>query len=451
MLRLHKLFALALLGWPFLAPAQTPDLARVLDRLDRLERENQRLAEEVASLRARLDASSPPAASPDTSPPPAQTADVALEERVEVQERRTDELSQTKVEASQKFPLRLTGMLLVNAYTNSRQSGAFDYPVTAQPTGPREAGATVKQSIFGLDFRGPTSVGGGSVHGYVFVDLYSNPFVTAPRIRTAAIEISWKTRSFMAGVEKPIFNPREPTSLAQVGISPFTGAGNLWQWLPQARFEQDLAFGRSSGLRAVAGVLQTRESAPAAGFVLPGPVEAARPAFEGRFEAFHRIDDDRRIEIAPGFHTSTTHVGGISLPSRVFSTDWFMNPWRFVEFTGAFYTGKNVAPLGNGYGQGFWGTGRSLSSVESIGGWGQLTFHVLPRLDLHLFTGQQDDRNSRLAAGRVGKNIQYGGNFYFRLAPNVLLGPEITQVRTLYIGQGLRINNHYDLALAYSF
>jgi hypothetical protein len=435
-----------------LAPAQTQDLAHVLDRLDRLERENRQLAEEVASLRARLDAASPPVASaPAASPPAEQTAEATLEQRVEVQERRIDDLSQTKVEASQKFPLRLTGMLLVNAYTNSRQSGSFDYPVTAQPTGPREAGATVKQSVFGLDFRGPTTVGGGSVHGYVFVDLYSSPAVTAPRIRTAAIEISWKTRSFMAGVEKPIFNPREPTSLAQVGISPFTGAGNLWLWLPQARFQQDFAFGRSSGLRALVGVLQTREPAPAPGFVLPGPIESSRPAFEGRFEVFHRFDDDRRIEIAPGFHTSTTHVGGISLPSRVFSTDWFMNPWRFVEFTGAFYTGENVAPLGNGYGQGFWGTGRSLHSVESIGGWGQLTFHVLPRLDLHLFSGQQDDRNSRLAVGRVGKNIQYGGNFYFRLAPNVLLGPEITQLRTVYIGQGVRINNHYDLALAYSF
>jgi hypothetical protein len=89
--------------------------------------------------------------------------------------------------------------------------------------------------------------------------------------------------------------------------------------------------------------------------------------------------------------------------------------------------------------------------VESIGGWGQFTVHVLPRLDLHLFTGQQDDTNSDLSKGRIGKNLQYGGNLYFRLAPNVLMGFETTQLRTVYIGQGVRINNHYDLALAYSF
>jgi hypothetical protein len=45
----------------------------------------------------------------------------------------------------------------------------------------------------------------------------------------------------------------------------------------------------------------------------------------------------------------------------------------------------------------------------------------------------------------------YGMNLFFRLAPNVLLGPEISQLRSSYIRQGTRINNHYDLALAYLF
>ena len=45
----------------------------------------------------------------------------------------------------------------------------------------------------------------------------------------------------------------------------------------------------------------------------------------------------------------------------------------------------------------------------------------------------------------------FGGNLYFRIAPNVLMGPEISQLRTVYLGQGTRRNNHYDLALAYLF
>ena len=48
--------------------------------------------------------------------------------------------------------------------------------------------------------------------------------------------------------------------------------------------------------------------------------------------------------------------------------------------------------------------------------------------------------------------MQRGNPFWVvRVAPNVLVGLETTQLRTMYIGQGMRINNHYDLALAYLF
>jgi hypothetical protein len=45
----------------------------------------------------------------------------------------------------------------------------------------------------------------------------------------------------------------------------------------------------------------------------------------------------------------------------------------------------------------------------------------------------------------------YGANLFYRLAPNVLLGAEVSQARTTYIDSKLRLNNHYDLALAYLF
>jgi len=122
-----------------------------------------------------------------------------------------------------------------------------------------------------------------------------------------------------------------------------------------------------------------------------------------------------------------------------------------VEFSGVFYSGQNVAHLGSGTRQGYAIYGRYSHPIDSTGGWGQLTLHTLPRLDFHFFTGQVDDRNSQLDRGSIGKNLLYGGNAYFHIAPNVIVGLETTQVRTMYIGQGVRINNHYDLALAYLF
>jgi hypothetical protein len=371
-----------------------------------------------------------------------------VEERLDIQQQRIEEHAQTKVEASQKFPIRLAGMALFNAFLNSKQSGGADYPVTAAATGAGHSGATVRQSIVGLEFGGPRAIWGGKVNGSVYMDFFAGATNSAMRIRTASIEIAWKDRSVIAGLEKPIFNPREPSSLAQVGISPLTGAGNLWLWLPQVRFEQEVRLGTSSGVRAQVGAVQTREVGPYVGTVVP---EAARPAAEGRVNFYHKLDDERRLEIAAGFHASTTHAGGQSIPSNLFAMDWFFNPWKPVEFTGVFYSGQNVAHLGSGTRQGFAVYKNYAYALGSRGGWGQLTLHTLPRLDFHLFTGQVDDANLELGKGAIGKNLLFGGNAYFRVAPNVLIGLEATQLRTMYLGQGVRINNHYDLALAYLF
>src|SRR5262249_13703260 len=133
------------------------------------------------------------------------------------------------------------------------------------------------------------------------------------------------------------------------------------------------------------------------------------------------------------------------------SFDWFFNPVRRIEFTGVYYSGQNVAHLGSGTRQGYAIFRTYAYAVASRGGWGQVTIHTLPRLDFHLFTGQGDDDNYALHARSIGKNLLFGGNAYFHVAPNVTVGLETTQLRTMYLGQGVRINNHYDLALAYKF
>jgi hypothetical protein len=286
------------------------------------------------------------------------------------------------------------------------------------------------------------------------MDFYAGtaPLGETLRLRTGSIQIDWKTTSLLVGQEKPIFNPREPSSLAQVGISPLTGAGNLWLWIPQVRVEQDFSLGAGTGLRARMGVVETHEVPSYDNTPLPAALAPARPGLEGRFEFFHNLDDNRKLEIAAGFHSSVTHAAGVSIPSNLFSLDWFFNPWRKLEFSGAFYSGQNVANLGTGQiDQGYIlyrGIGKA---IQSRGGWGQLTLKAARRVDLHFFTGQQDDDNAQLEAGGIGKNLAFGANLFFRIAPNVILAPEVSELRTVYLGRGTVINNHYDLALAYLF
>lgn len=458
MVRPINLVLLALPLWPVMLSAQTsPEMVRIVERLDRLERENRTLSDELRALRAELNASKGdavaiPAAAGQPVAAAAQTTPT-VEERLDVQGQRIEEQAQTKVEAAERFPIRLSGTMLLNTFLNSKQNGGSDYPTVAS-AGTNRGGATMRQTLLGLQYFGPQTFWGGSVHGALSMDFYQGaaPLLEWIRLRTATIEVNWKTRSLKAGVDKPIFNPREPTSLAQVGVSPLTGTGNLWLWIPQIRLQQDFAFTESTGLRAQLGAVATHESNPYGQVPSSSKVEPVRPGLEGRFEFYHKLDEERRLEFAAGFHTSTTHASGYSVPSRLFSLDWGFSPWRRVEFTGAFFTGRNLSSLGTGaVNQGYYIIGRYAEGIHTVGGWGQLAVHVAPRVDIHLFTGQQDYEDGELRPGSVGKNLLYGANVFFRVAPNVLFGPEFTQLRSFYLGQGVRINNHYDLALAYQF
>jgi hypothetical protein len=66
--------------------------------------------------------------------------------------------------------------------------------------------------------------------------------------------------------------------------------------------------------------------------------------------------------------------------------------------------------------------------------------------------GQQDDRDSDLRPGAIGRNLSWAVNGILQLAPNVLLGLEAQQIRTTIVfGAGTRVLNRYDVALAYLF
>ena len=58
---------------------------------------------------------------------------------------------------------------------------------------------------------------------------------------------------------------------------------------------------------------------------------------------------------------------------------------------------------------------------------------------------------SDLLANNVRRNLIYAGNLIYKLAPNILAAFEVSQNRTAYTVSGTRLNNHYDLALAYLF
>lgn len=424
------------------------EMEQILERLDRLEAQNRALSEELESVKKEL--ATVRGAAPEASAP--------IQERLDVEEARTAEQAQSKVGASQRFPLRITGMALFNSYRNSSNAGGAAFPTVAAASG-SSGGATFRQTIIGLDYDGPTIVGGGKVHGSAQMDFYGGSGSLLDqtfRIRTADIVLDWNSRSFTAALDKPLISQRDPESLAQVGVSPLTGAGNLWLWVPQAKFEQDFRFGEESGIRAQVAAVATHEISGFYGGgyapTLPAYVSAegpSRPAVEGRLEFFHGTGN--RIEIAPGFHRSVSHIADASAPSDIYSVDWLARTGNWLEFTGTAFTGLNTAPIG-GLQQGVAVIAPGvIHAVHSTGGWGQVKLRPASRVWFNLFSGEEDPKNRQLGARAISRNLAYGANVFFQLAPNVLASFEVYQYRTGYIRAPGLLTNHYDLALAYRF
>jgi len=459
---LRTLVPAFLIAWAAVpsANAQTAEQgAAILERLDRLEKQNRELQDEIRSLRDLL-AQSPKtevkSVSVQEKQEPKEDSDAQPEtanEREQVNAHRIEELAQTKVEASQRFPIRLTGTLLFNAFSNGAYSGGFQNPTAASLTaGPRNSGGTLRQTVLGLTFHGPQTFLGGTVSGSFYMDFFSGSAASLNhvlRIRLATVQLDWPNTTFSVGQDKPLVSRREPNSLAQVGVSPLTNAGNPWLWQPQARLEQRFSLGEKTTLKAEVGLFQTSEQAniPAD---LANRVEVARPAIEARVAIKHDWANCRTFEIAPVLHASTSHISGTSIPSRLYGVDWLIKPVSSLEITGMIFRGQNFANLGAIGGLSV-NAANGVIPVRGVGGWIQFRYIATQRLSFNAYGGQQDDRNTDLVTGRIGKNQYYAGNVMYLLAPNVIAAFEVGQARTTYLGIGNRLNNHYDLALGYLF
>lgn len=433
------------------------ELQQILQRLDRLEEENHQLTEEVHALRMELATRGQPSSEPAQTQPSQAPAGAAapLAEREQATEQRVADLSQEKVEASQRFPISLTGMVLFNSFLNGSSTGGAEDPTFASAApGSAENGATVAQTILGLRYQSPQALWGAHVSGSLFFDFWGGepgePLSHWARLRTADIQLDWTNTTVSVGQDKPLISARDPFSLAQVATSPFTDAGNLWLWSPQVRVEQRFKFDASDALRAQLSVYQLGSSADGPSYSNYYEESSSAPALEGRFEYRHDFSEHTRVELAPGFHTAETTEAGYSIPSRLFSFDWFANPWEKIEFTGAFYRGENIAGLGT-IGPGYFVYDGVARPMQSIGGWSQLAWLATPKLTFHLIAGQDDNQRSEMYQGLIFKNEGYAANMIYRVAPNVLLSLEGMQVRTSYAGRSVRLNNHYDLGLAYLF
>jgi len=405
----------------------TGTLAQTQKELQQSLIEIQRLHAELDALRAQSQSpTATPALRPATATAPttgtleSQTASSssakdalqALQEQQEIQQAEIKQHDQTKVETESKYRLRVTGLALFNAFSNSGVVDDVQLPTFALPRVPGAShgsvGATLRQTELGIVATGPILAGAQS-SAFLNVDFFGGATTNAYnysspsgfiRLRDTQVGLAWSKTSLQFGYTEPLISPRSPASYATVAQPALAGSGNLWTWAPQLRVEQRVPFSNQHALTFEGGLIDP-PSPHYASIQLDSPVEASRrPGVEGRisFHADNRTTAPARsLAFGIGAYTanqvynSSTHIH-----SWAATADWQIPLYRWVDISGEIYRGRAIGGLGGGlYKDILTGTdpitglGHSVG-VETAGGWTQIKFNLNSRLEANATFGMDD-------------------------------------------------------------
>jgi hypothetical protein len=330
----------------------------------------------------------------------------SLDEEYQLLSGKVDDQYQTKVESASKYRVRLSGIVLMNLFSNHGSVDNIDLPTLAYAT-PAGAsggsfGATLRQSEIGFEAFGPT-VAGAKTRADLQLDL-AGGFPTEPnginsglmRLRTATMRMDWANTSVVVGQDAIFFSPNSPTSFATLAIPALTYAGNLWSWVPQIRVEHRVALGDESSLVFQGGILDpVSGEAPGTDYDRqPGPGQASRqPAYGTRIAWKHDILG-QPLQIGVGAYYSRQDYGfSRNVDGWGAMSDVELPLSRQFSLSGKFYRGKALGGLYGGIGRSVLFSGdpilasTEVQALNSVGGWAQLKYRPANKWEFNVAFG----------------------------------------------------------------
>lgn len=405
-----------------IAPEQ--ELARVSRELreTRAElKESRRQIEELRqgleTLRGQVQATATPGATTEaTVVPPAPVQPVPAEPTVSAADQdpaflsaKVAELHQDKVESKSKYPVRIYGLVLFNAYGNHGVLDAQDLPSLAYPGGSYASaggvGGTLAQTVLGVEVRGP-KLFGAETSGSAEVDfgggippIEYGAATGIIRLRTATVHLDWAKSSVNIGQDVPFFSPLSPTSYATVESPALSWSGNLWVWTPQIEVQHRFTLSDDSLLVVQGGVLDpfTEEIPQFQGRIASAGEESRVPAISGRL-AWDRSASARYpfvIGIA-GYRAKQRYIPFKQVDSWTVNADAKISLGRYFALSGEGYRGQATGGLGGG----IWTSvsypdattpHAGIHALESAGGWMQLKAMPTERFEINGAIGQDEN------------------------------------------------------------
>ncbi len=464
------------------------EVARSRVEAAELRQELQETREQVASLKRELGGS--PGQAPPRTSGVAATVDGAsdrvsdehlakLQEDQQLLSAKIEDQYQTKVESASKYRVRLSGIALLNVFGTRGSVDNLDLPNWARSRRPLDSGgsfgATLRQSLLGLEVFGPTVAGAKSSADMQF-DFFGG-FPNTPdgitaglvRLRVARLRLDWPRTSVVAGQDTPFFSPLSPTSLASLAYPAFSYTGNLWTWTPQIRVEHRVDLTDDSSILLQGGILEPLAGEPpneSFNRSAQAGERGRQPAYATRVAWTHSALG-RPLTLGTGAYYANQDWGfGRTVDAWAGTADWNLPLGRWLSLTGEFYRGRALGGLGGGIGRSVLFNGpladrtTSVVGLNAWGGWAQLKFKPFEKLEFNGAFGEDQSSGSDLRRFRqsqsfirasFARNQSLFVNSIYHARSNLLLSAEYRRLRTSEITAARHTANHLSLSAGVLF
>jgi hypothetical protein len=451
-------------------------LSGMQQQLDDSRQRVDQLQTEVRELRAQLAATD--------AGTPAETAERAselaqsvqqLQNQDEVLQAEVQQHDQTKVESASKFPVKISGLLLFSSFLNDGAVDNIDLPIVALPRTATNAhgslGATFRQTILGLESKGPMLWGAHSsadLHVDFFGGVPYADYTTTTgtlRIRTARAKLDWANHSLIAALDSPLISPVQPTSYVGLGEPPLAWSGNLWIWIPQLEsinranlgggrlgFDFSLVDPAAPGFPSIAGERQ------------PNAAERSRqPGYQSRISYSFPFRDRPFTLGAGGYYSRQTYSNSQHVDAWAGTADWKLPLTSWLELSGELYRGRALGGLGGGTFKDYLTDPESgaVQGLNDEGGWSQLKARMTKSLEANISIGEDAGFSQELryyanpgstdAYTNLARNRTVLANIIYRPKTYLLFSAEYRNIYSWPISGLVNTSQSLGLSTGYSF
>lgn len=403
-----------------------------------------------------------------------------IEEEYELLSEKVDDQYQTKVEGASKYRMRISGIVLMNLFSNQGTVNNIDLPMLAFPRQPGGSGgsfgATLRQSEIGFEVFGPR-VAGARTKADLQLDL-AGGFPSAPngidsglmRLRTATMRMDWENTSLVVGQDALFISPNSPTSFATLAVPALSYAGNLWSWVPQVRVEHRVALSDTSSLLFQGGILDplTGEVPGVSPYRGAGPGESSRQPAYGTRVAWTQDFFGQPLRVGAGaFYGRQDYGYARTADSWAAMTDVEVPLGSRFSISGKFYRGRGLGGLYGGLGQSVLFSNSDpanqytqLIALNSVGGWAQVKYRPARKIEINTAFGMDNPYAKDLNyfqypqsyfLAPLSRNRSGFANVIYRPRSDLLFSAEYRQMETNAIATGGSGAGHLNLMMGVLF